>query len=288
VPFPPGGPADVLARALAEPLSALWGQPVVMDNRGGAGGNLGAEQVARAAPDGHTLLLPASSHVQGAALYRSLPFHPVRDFTAISMIAYYSLVLVTHPSVPAKNFAEFQILAKARPGGVTLASAGIGTPTHLAAELYRMRAGIEFTHVPFQGAAPAHAALLAGQVMAMFTNPVLAIPAIRGNSLRGLATTGRQRAQQLPDLPTVAETGYPGYECSTWYGFLGPAGVPRPVAERVHADTQRVLTAGLMQERLAAMGMEVLEDGPDAFGRRMAEELARWTGVIRDAGIRME
>ena len=152
VPFPPGGPADVLARLLAEPLAASWAQPVVIDNRPGAGGNLGAELVARAAPDGHTLLLPASSHVQGAALYRNLPFHPVRDFTAVTMLAYYALVLVVNPAVPAADMPAFQALARSAPGRVTLASAGVGTPTHLSAELYRQRADIEFTHVPYQGA----------------------------------------------------------------------------------------------------------------------------------------
>ena len=288
VPFPPGGPADLLGRALAEPLATAWGQPVGVENRGGAGGNLGAELVARAVPDGHTLLLPASSHVQGAALYTSLPFDPVRDFTAITAIADYALVLVVHPSVPATTLAEFRALAGSAPGKVTLASAGVGTPTHLSAERYRLRAGIEFTHVPFQGAAPAHAALLGGQVMAMFTNPVLAIPAIRAGTLRGIATTGAARSKQLPSLPTIAESGFPDYEATTWYGFLGPAHLPPAIAQRIHATTQQALAAPALLARFAAMGLEPMHDDPAAFTARMTQDLARWTQVIRAANLRME
>ncbi|WP_431271500.1 tripartite tricarboxylate transporter substrate-binding protein [Dankookia sp. P2] len=212
VPFPPGGPADVLARLLAERLAEGWGQPVIVENRGGAGGNIGAEAVARAAPDGHTLLLCASSHVQGAALYNRLPFDPIRDFTPVAQLAYYSLVLVVHPSVPAADLAEFEALLRARPGEVTITSAGVGTPTHLTAELFRSRAGVAFTHVPFGGAAPAHAALLGGQVQAMFHNPVMAVPAVQAGRLRALATTGAARAVALPAVPTLAESGYPGFE----------------------------------------------------------------------------
>ena len=284
VPFPPGGPADVLARLMGEKLSEVWGQPCIIDNRGGAGGNIGAEFVARSAPDGYTLLLPASSIVQGAALYRSLPYHPTRDFTAITMMAYYGLVVVVHPSFPARSLAELEAWARAHPGDLTVTSAGIGTPTHLVAELWRSRAGVDFTHVPFPGAAPAHTALLAGQVQAMFHNPVLSVPAIRAGTLRGLATTGPRRATQLPDLPTVAES-YPGFEGGTWYGFLGPAGVPAPVVARIDADTRRTLADPAMAARLSGLGMEVMDDGPVEFTARMASDLERWTQVIRQAGI---
>lgn len=285
IPFPPGGPPDVLARAMAEPLTARWGQPVVVDNRAGAGGNIGAEQVARAAPDGHTLLLAASSHVQGAALYRSLPFHPLRDFTAVSLLSIYALVVIVHPSVPVTDLAGLIALAREKPGFVTYGSTGVGTPTHLVAELFRLRAGLDLTHVPYGGAAPAMTAILAGQVMAMFNNPVLSIPAIRAGTLRGLATTGAQRTPQLPDLPTIAESGFPGFAAGTWYGALAPAGLPAPLAERIHADLQAVLATPAMQQRLATMGMEPLHDGPAAFAARMAEELPRWTALIQRLGI---
>ncbi len=288
VPFPAGGPPDVLARTLLPALSERWGQPAVVDNRPGAGGNLGAEHVARSTPDGHTLLLAASSHVQGAALFRTLPFHPLRDFSAVSLLCHYALVAIVHPSVPVRSLAELVALAKAKPGEVTYGSTGVGTPTHLAVELFRLRAGIELTHVPYPGAAPAQTAILAGQVMAMFNNPVLSIPAIRAGTLRGLASTGSDRAPQLPELPTVAESGYPGFAAHTWYGVLGPAGLPAPLAERIHADFTAAMAPPATRSRLDGMGMVVLGSGPAAFTTQMAEELPRWTEVIERAGIRME
>ena len=288
VPFPAGGPPDVLGRAMAEALSARWGQPVVIENRPGAGGNLGAEHVARSAPDGHTLLLCASSHVQGSALFRNLPFDPLRDFSAVAMLSIYALVAIVHPAVPVQTLAELVALAKREPGRVTYGSTGVGTPTHLVVELFRLRAGIELTHVPYGGAAPAQTAILAGQVMAMFNNPVLSIPAIRDGALRGLATTGAARMAQLPDLPTVAESGYPGFEAGTWYGVLAPAGLPAALAEQLAGDFDAVLATPQMRGRLATMGMLRLAEGPAGFAGRLAAELESWSGVIRQAGIRMD
>ena len=288
VPFPPGGPADLLARLLAERLAEGWGQPVIVENRGGAGGNIGAEAVARAAPDGHVLLLCASSHVQGAALYTRLAFDPVRDFAPVAQLAYYSLVLVVHPSVPAADLAGFEALLRADPGQVTLASAGIGTPTHLTAELFRSRAGVAFTQVPFGGAAPAHAALLGGQVQAMFHNPVMAVPPVRAGRLRALVTTGAARAAALPAVPTLAESGYPGFESGTWYAVLGPAGLPAPVAARIAADLRRAVALPAVRGTLAAQSMEPRDLGPDQLAAVMREELARWGEVIRRLGIRQD
>ena len=287
VPFPPGGPADVLARLLAERLAELWGQPVVIENRAGAGGNIGAEVVARAVPDGHTLLIPASSHVQGAALYQRLPFDPLRDFTAVSVFAYYALVLLAYPGV-ASGLPGLIDRARAAPGVVTFGSSGAGTPTHLASELLRIQAGVEITHVPFQGAAPAHAALLGGQVMAMFQNPVLSIPSIRAGQVVGLATAGAARTAQLPELPTVAECGFPGFECGTWYAVLGPAGLPPGLSARIDADIRRVLARPDILARLDTLGLMVLPDGPEAAAQRMAGDLARWSEVIRRVGIRAD
>ena len=285
VPFPPGGPADAIARALAERLAVAWGQPVVVDNRAGAGGNIGAEHVARSAPDGHTLLLPASSHVQNAALYRSLPYDPLRDFTAITQVAYYALVLVVHPSVRAGTLGAFEALLRASPGKVAITSAGVGTPTHLASELFRIRGGFESTHVPFQGAAPAHTALLAGQVQAMFHNPVLAVPAVRAGALRALATTGSRRSPQLPDLPTLAESGYPDFEAGTWYAVLGPAGMPRGLVARIDGDLQGILATAEVRERFDRLGLETLNAGPEELARIMRDDLARWAEVVRTVGI---
>jgi tripartite-type tricarboxylate transporter receptor subunit TctC len=288
VPFPPGGPADVLGRLLAERLAEGWGQPVIVENRGGAGGNIGAEAVARAAPDGHTLLLCASSHVQGAALYSRLPFDPIRDFTPIAQLAYYSLVLVVHPSVSATTLAAFEALLRANPGQVTITSAGVGTPTHLTAELFRSRTGVEFTHVPFGGAAPAHAALLGGQVQAMFHNPVMAVPAVQAGRLRALATTGAVRAVALPEVPTLAESGYPCFDSGTWYAVLGPAGLPAPVVARIDADLRRVIALPAVRDRLAAQSMEPRDIEPETLAAVMREELVRWTEVIRRLGIRQD
>ncbi len=288
VTFPPGGPADVIARLLAERLTEYWGQPVIIENRGGAGGNIGAEAAARAAPDGHTLVIVASSHVQGAPLYRRLPFDPIADFTAITQVAYYGLVVVLHPSVPARNLGEFEALLRARPGEITVTSAGVGTPTHLTAELFRIRAGVEFTHVPFQGAAPAQTALLAGQVQAMFQNPVLAVPAVRAGLLRAIATTGAARALALPEVPTLAESGYPGFDAGTWYAVLGPAGIPRPVVAKIDADLRRAVENPALRERFAAQSLETRDAGPDALATIMREDLARWTEVIQRLGIRQD
>lgn len=285
VPFPAGGPADSIARILGERLQEYWGRPVVIEARAGAGGNVGAEYVARAAPDGYTLLFCASSHVQGAALYRHLPFDPVRDFTPITQVAYYSLVVVVHPSVPVQNIRAFEQALRNARGQFNVVSAGVGTPTHLSAELFASRANLQFTHVPFQGAAPAHTAMIAGQGQAMFHNPVLAVPAIRSGLLRPIATTGAQRAAALPDIPTLAESGYPGFEAGTWYAVLGPRGLPPEIVERINADLRRAIALPTVRERLAAQSTEPRDLGPEALGRLMAEELERWGAVIRRLGI---
>lgn len=288
VPFAPGGPADAIGRLLGEHLAEAWGQPVVIENRAGAGGNIGAEVVAKAAPDGYTLLLAASSHVQGAALYRKLPFDPIQDFTPITQVAYYSLVLVVNPSVPARDLRGFEALLRANPGRVTITSAGVGTPTHLAAALFAMRADVGFLHVPYQGAAPAHAALLGGQVQAMFHNPVLAVPAVRAGQLRAIATTGAQRAPALSDIPTIAESGYPGFEAGTWYAALGPAGMPAPVVAKIDADIRRVTALPAVRQRFSALSLEPRDAGPAALAKTMREDLARWTEVIQRLGIQQD
>ncbi len=288
VPFPPGGPADILGRLLAERLGAAWGQPVIVENRPGAAGNLGTAQVARMAPDGQSLLLVASSHVQGAALYRTLGFDPIRDFSPITMFAYYALAVVVHPAVPVANLAEYIAYAKQRDGALTVASAGVGTPTHLASELFRIRAGLTWTSVPFQGAAPAHTAVISGQVQSLFSSIVLAAPAIRDGGFRGIATTGAQRSPHLPALPTLAESGFPGFEAGTWYALLAPAGLPPELAARIHADVAKSLATPEMRARFDAQSLEMRDLGPAALGAVMQEELARWSEVIRTLGIRAD
>jgi len=286
VPFPAGGPADALGRVLAGELSKTWGQPVIIENRGGAGGNIGAELVARSAPDGYTLLLNASSHVINAGLYDHLPYDPVRDFTPVSELASYMLVLVVHPSVPVQSVQEFVAFARAKPDGLSAANAGLGTPTHLAAVLFAQAAGVTLIHVPYRGAAPASTDLIAGQMPVMFNNPVNAVPQVRSGNLRALAVTGAQRLSLLPATPTIAESGYPGFETRTWYGLFGPAGTPAEIVRKLHADSERALRAPEIADNLVAQGWDVTVSPPDRFAVVLQAELDRWAAVIRRAGIK--
>jgi tripartite-type tricarboxylate transporter receptor subunit TctC len=287
VPFPAGGPADALGRVLADQLNKIWGQPVVIENRGGAGGNLGAEVVARAAPDGYTFLLNASSHVINASLYEKLPYDPIKDFTPVSEVASYMLVLVVHPSAPASSVKEFVAFAKSKPDGLSVANAGLGTPTHLAAVLFAQAAEVNLIHVPYRGAAPASTDLIAGQVPAMFNNPVNAVPQVRANTLRALAVTGSKRLSLLPDLPTVAESGYPGFETRTWYGVFGPAGLPADIVRKLHADIERVLRMPEIANNLVAQGWDITVSPPDQFSGVLQSEYDRWSAVVKRAGIKV-
>jgi tripartite-type tricarboxylate transporter receptor subunit TctC len=286
VPFPAGGPADALGRALGDQWSKMWGQPVIIENRGGAGGNLGAEVVARAAPDGYTLLLNASSHVINASLYEKLPYDPIKDFTPVSEVASYMLVLVVHPSVPAKSVKEFVAFANSKPDGLSVANAGLGTPTHLAAVLFAQAAGVNLIHVPYRGAAPASTDLIAGQVPAMFNNPVNAVPQVKSNNLRALAVTGSKHLSLLPDTPTIAESGYPGFETRTWYGLFGPAGMPADVVRKLHADTDKVMRMPEVANNLIAQGWDIAVSPPDQFAKVLQSEMDRWSAVVKRAGIK--
>ena len=286
VPFPAGGPADALGRVIADQLNKVWGQPVIIENRGGAGGNLGAEVVARAAPDGYTLLLNASSHVINASLYEKLPYDPIKDFTPVSEVASYMLVLVVHPSVSATSVKEFVALAKSKQDGLSIANAGLGTPTHLAAVLFAQAADVNFIHVPYRGAAPASTDLIAGQVPAMFNNPVNAVPHVRSNNLRAIAATGAKRLSLLPETPTIAESGYPGFETRTWYGLFGPAGMPADIVRKLHADVQRALRIPEVANSLIAQGWDITASPPDRFSVVLQSEFERWSAVVKRAGIK--
>ena len=286
VPFPPGGPADVLGRVYAEKLSAAWSQPVVVENRAGAAGNIGSDMTAKASPDGYTLLLIASSHVINSALYDKLPYDPIKDFTPISQVAYYSLVLVAHPSVPAQSLTELVALAKAQPGKLVLVSAGNGTPTHLTAELFRTAAQIDFLHVPYKGAAPATNDLLAGQGQLMFNNPVSALPHVTAGKLKALAVTGTQRSALAPEIPTIAESGYPGFEAGTWYAFLAPAGLPPEILKKLSMDIVAITKQDDLKARFAKIGIEALGSTPEQLSEVMQADLIKWSGVIRNANIK--
>jgi tripartite-type tricarboxylate transporter receptor subunit TctC len=286
VPFPAGGPADQLGRVLADQLNKTWGQPVIIENRGGAGGNLGAEVVARAAPDGYTLLLNASSHVINASLYEKLPYDPIRDFTPVSEVASYMLVLVVHPSVPATSVKEFVAFAKSKQDGLSVANAGLGTPTHLAAVLFAQAADVNLIHVPYRGAAPASTDLIAGQIPAMFNNPVNAVPQVRSNNLRALAVTGSKRLSLLPDLPTIAESGYPGFETRTWYGLFGPAGMPADIVRKLYADIEKALRIPEIANNLVTQGWDITVSPPEQFSVVLQSEFDRWSSVVKHAGIK--
>ena len=286
VPFPAGGPADALGRILGEKLSQRWGQAVIIENRGGAGGNIGAAVVARAAPDGYTLLLNASSHVINASLTENLPYDPIKDFTAISEVASYMLVLVLHPSVRASTLQEFVDLARSRPDGLTVANAGSGTPTHLAAVLFAQAAGLNFVHLSYRGAAPATNDVLAGHAPAMFNNPVNAVPQAKAKSLRAIAVTGSQRLSLLPDLPTIAESGYPGFETRTWYGLFGPAGLAPEHVAKLFADTHWALHAPDVTEKLSTQGWDVVGSAPADFAVVLKSELDKWSAVVKAAKIK--
>jgi tripartite-type tricarboxylate transporter receptor subunit TctC len=286
VPYPPGGPADALARVFANKLAEIWGQPVIVDNRGGAAGNIGTQIVAKAPADGGTFLLHSSSQVINGVLYRQPGYDPIADFTPISEIAYYMLVIVAHPSFEIHSLAELVDAAKAKPGEITYASAGgAGAPTHLAVELFKRAAEIDLLHVPYSGAGPATAALLGGQVMMMFNNPLSALPQIRAGKLRGIAVTGATRLALAPELPTVAESGYPGFEVGTWYGVWAPAGLPPEIAAAANAGIVKVLHMPEVREQLANQGLDALGTSAEDLAKLSRAELARWSDVIKAAHI---
>ena len=289
VPFAPGGGNDTVARAIAQSAGTSLGQPVIVDNRAGAGGMLGAELAARAPPDGYTLFLGGvGSHAINPNLHAKLPYDPVKDFAPITLIASAPSVLVVNPSLPARTLAEFTALAKASPGRINYASNGNGSSAQLAAVLYESMAGVQMVHVPYKGLAPALVDLLAGEVQAMFSSVVAIVPNIKAGRLRALAVTGKRRAALLPEVPTLDESGVPGYEAGSWYGILAPAGTPQAVVAKLHEAIVRALAQPEVRERLVSEGAEVIGSTPEAFAAHITAELARMGKLIRDAGIRME
>lgn len=286
--FTPGGPTDMLARTMAEHLHPLWGQPVVVESRPGVGGNLAAEYVARQPPDGHTLLIGVSAQVQNTALFERLPYDPVNDFTPIILNAYYPVALIVPNSFPAQTLAEFVAYAKANPGRVNMGSSGVGNTPHLAAALFALRASVEFTHVQYGGASAAQIALIAGEVQGMFQSLLLAKQAVEGGRARVLATTGAERWPAWPNVPTVAEQGYPGYEAGTWFGVQGPAGIPAGIVKKIHDDMRDVFRIPEVRQRLTAGGFGLREIGPEEFRAIMVADVERWARVVREANIRAQ
>ena len=286
-PWPAGGANDIFSRAIAQKLSDAFGQPVVVDNRAGAAGAIGTEHVAKSAADGYVLTLGSSpTHAIAPSLNPALPYDPLRDFAAVTLVAVVPNVLVVNPSLPAKSVRELIALAKAKPGSLNFGSAGNGTSQHLSAELFKVLASVDMVHVPYKGTAPALADLLAGQVQLAFDNIPALLPHIQSGKLRALAVTSAARSQALPDLPTVAETGLPGYDASVWFGVFVPAGTPRPVINRLHGEINKALAAPDLKARMASMGAEVSGMGPDEFREFWRREIPKWAEVVKAANIK--
>jgi tripartite-type tricarboxylate transporter receptor subunit TctC len=286
VPYPPGGTTDIMGRFVAQKLAELWNQRVLVDNRVGAGGSIGTEHVARAAPDGYTLVLGNSaSHGANVLLTRNPTYDPVRDFSAISMLAVVRQMLVVNNAVPARSVPELVALARAQPGKLTYSSSAIGGAPHLAAELFRLVAGVELLHVPYNGAAPALNALLAGDVTMLFGSVPTVAELAKDNRIRALAMASGERSSLMPDLPTFAELGMPGVEMDSWNGLFAPAGTPPGVIATIHAGVQRALAGDETQARLGALGFERSTSTPEALADHVAAQMVRIRRLIQDAGI---
>ena len=287
VGFAPGGGTDIIARLVAQKLGERWGQPVVVDNRPGASGNIGAELVARAAPDGYTLLMAFSSHASNPALSK-LSFDINKDFTAISHVASGPAVVIANPGVPGKNLAGVIAHAKANPNAIRYGSSGIGTPVHLAGELMKQMTGTEMVHVPYKGIAPAMTAILAGDIQLSFATPLSALAQLKAGKLIGLAVAAPARFPSLPDVPTAAEAGLPGYEVDFWYALLGPAGMAAALVDRIQKDLAAVLTTPEMKDGLLAQGCVAVASRPEALNSLIARDYELWTKVVKAGGVKVE
>lgn len=287
VPYPAGGATDVIARLISEKLAARWGQPVVVENRAGAGATVGAAFVAQQPADGHTLFETTSAHTISASLYRSLPYHPIRDFTAITLTATVPLVMVANKAIPARTPAEFVAWAKAQPRGVSVASTGNGTAQHLTAELFKGRTGVNAEHVPYRGDAPMITDLLSGTVQFAFATLSAVLPHIRDGGLTALALAHARRMGALPDTPTFAEAGMPDFEAATWFGTFAPAGLPEEIREGIAREIAAIVADPAMTRRLVEMGAEVNNLGPRDFDAFIARETARWAEAVRLSGARI-
>ena len=288
VPYAPGGPVDIVARITAHKLSESLGQQFVVDNRAGAGGNIALEVVARATPDGYTLLVGANgTNAINPSLYRNMPVDPGRDLAPVSMVASSAMILVVHPSLPASNVRELIALARAKPGAVTYASSGNGSTAHLSSELFKSMAKVDLLHVPYKGAAPALNDLVAGQVQTMITGISSTLPYVKAGRLKALGVSSEKRQPLLPDVPSIAEQ-LPGYEVSTWYGVFAPAGAPRPVVDKLNKTLVQIFGTPDAQARLAAVGADAHTNPPDQFALAISRERAKWAKIVRESGARAD
>ena len=286
---PPGGQNDLQARAITQKLSERWGQQVVIDNRGGAGGMIGFEIAARAAPDGYTLAMGSISTLAVIPnLNPKLSYQPLRDFAPITLVSTSPYMVVVPPSLPVKSIKELVAFAKAQPTKLSYASSGNATGIQLATELFKSMAGISMTHVPYKGGAPATTALIGGEVQVMFNNAITSVPHIKTGRLRALAVTGAKRSAILPELPTIAELGYPGYEADSWQGIVTIAGTPKGIVNKLHRELVEIIRLPDVSEFLTSQGNEIAASTPEQFSAYISTELAKWSKVIKDAGLRPE
>jgi tripartite-type tricarboxylate transporter receptor subunit TctC len=289
VPYPPGGNVDISARIVGPPLAELLGQAVVVDNRSGGGGNVGAALVAKATPDGHTLLVGSSGPLSvNPVVIRDMPYDSVRDFAPVGRVQSVPLVVLVSPKFPVKSVQELIARAKAEPGRITMASAGTGTTNHFAIELFGSLAGVQLLHVPYKGSGPALSELLGGQVNTMVDQLTSSIGFIKDGRLRVIAVTAAKRVSALPGVPTLAESGVPGYEASTFLGILAPAATPRPVVAKLNAALNKVMALPAVQQRFRALGADPAGSTPEAFGKIIADELAKWRGVAKAANLKFD
>jgi tripartite-type tricarboxylate transporter receptor subunit TctC len=284
VPFVAGGTTDNIARLIAQRFSESWGQTVIVNNRPGGGSTIGTNAVAKAAPDGHTLLVTTIGFAINAGMQK-LPYDPIKDFAAITELASLPLMLVVHSSLPATNLKEFVALVKSKPGGWDYASSGSGTSPHLATEMFKSMAGIDLVHVPYKGNAEAMNALLGGHVKIYFTLVPAALQHVRAGTLRALAVTTEKRLPYLPDVPTVAEEGFPGYEISSWQGAFAPAGTPKDIVAKINGELVRLVNTPEVRARMAREGADPVGSAPEAFAERVKSEIAKWSKVTKDAGL---
>jgi len=288
-PNPPGGPTDILARLIGQKLSESVGQPVVIENRAGAGGNIGSEIAAKAPPDGYTLL-SGNNATFGAnvSLYKRLGFDPIKDFTPVVLVATQPNILVVHPSLPVKSVKELVALAKARPGQLNYAGSGVGTAAHLAAELFKSMTATEIVHISYKGAGPALADLLAGQTQLMFATALSVTPYIKSNRVRALGVTTAKRSRLYSDLPTIAEAGVPGFEASTWHGVLVPAGTPPAIVERLNTEINKMLQTPDVRDRINALGGEIAGGSSKEFAEHIRREIPKWAKVVKSLNVQLD
>jgi tripartite-type tricarboxylate transporter receptor subunit TctC len=290
VPYTAGGAGDIFARTMAQKIGEALGHQVIVDNRPGANGIIGMELVAKAPPDGYTIVMGNSAPmVLNPSLYSKLPYDPVRDFAPITLGTLYPYIVIVHPSVPARSLEALVALARSRPGELQYGSSGPGGANHLAGEMFKRAAKIDIVHVPFKGSAPALADVLAGHIPIMFDTIVTTLPQLKARKVRALAVTGSHRARQVPDVPTIAERGFPGYEITSWQSLLAPAGTPRPIVDRLYQESVRALKMPDVVERLATQGgNELVGNTPEAFAALIKREIASYSKIIREAGIRLD